>query len=144
MHKFLRETNPELKIEWNDEKNLPLVFDKVTFMSNAKVWWTCKKCGYEWRALISNRSKGNGCPRCTHRVVYKGVDDLATTDPVIAAEWDRELNDPLTAADVSRGSRKKVGWVCKICGYIYEGDPLPEDFICPICKHPASDFEKLK
>ena len=39
---------------------------------------------------------------------------------------------------------KKVGWVCKICGYIYEGDPLPEDFICPICKHPASDFEKLQ
>ena len=33
-------------------------------------------------------------------------------------------------------------WVCKICGYVHEG-PLPEDFICPLCKHPASDFEKL-
>lgn len=39
--------------------------------------------------------------------------------------------------------RKTSGWVCKICGYIYEGDPLPEDFICPICKHGAADFEKL-
>ena len=38
---------------------------------------------------------------------------------------------------------KKKGYVCKICGYVYEGDELPEDFICPICKHPASDFEKL-
>ncbi len=38
---------------------------------------------------------------------------------------------------------KKTGYVCKICGYVYEGDTLPEDFICPICKHPASDFEKL-
>ena len=38
---------------------------------------------------------------------------------------------------------KKKGWVCKICGYVYEGDPLPDDFICPICKHPASDFEPL-
>ncbi len=37
----------------------------------------------------------------------------------------------------------KKGYVCKICGYVYEGDPLPEDFVCPICKHPASDFEKL-
>ena len=37
----------------------------------------------------------------------------------------------------------KKGWVCKICGYIYEGDPLPEDFICPLCKHPASDFEPI-
>ncbi len=38
---------------------------------------------------------------------------------------------------------KKNGYVCKICGYVYEGDELPDDFICPICKHPASDFEKL-
>ena len=38
----------------------------------------------------------------------------------------------------------KKGWVCKICGYIYEGDPLPEDYICPLCKHPASDFEPIK
>jgi flavin reductase (DIM6/NTAB) family NADH-FMN oxidoreductase RutF/flavodoxin/rubredoxin len=37
----------------------------------------------------------------------------------------------------------KSGWVCKICGYIYEGDPLPADFICPVCKHGAEDFEKL-
>ncbi len=37
----------------------------------------------------------------------------------------------------------KKGYVCTICGYIYEGEPLPEDFICPICKHPASVFVKL-
>ena len=34
-------------------------------------------------------------------------------------------------------------WRCKICGYEYVGEELPEDFICPICKHPASDFEKV-
>ena len=38
---------------------------------------------------------------------------------------------------------KKKGWVCTICGYIYEGDPLPADFVCPLCKHPASDFKPL-
>ena len=38
----------------------------------------------------------------------------------------------------------KKGWVCKICGYVYEGDPLPEDFICPLCKHGASDFEPIE
>lgn len=38
---------------------------------------------------------------------------------------------------------EKSGYVCKICGYIYEGDELPEDFICPLCKHGAEDFEKL-
>jgi len=40
-------------------------------------------------------------------------------------------------------TEKKKGYICKICGYIYEGEPLPEDFICPICKHGAEDFEKL-
>ena len=38
---------------------------------------------------------------------------------------------------------KQTGWVCKICGYVYEGETLPADFICPLCKHGAEDFEKL-
>ena len=37
----------------------------------------------------------------------------------------------------------KTIWRCRICGYEYEGEELPADFICPICKHPASDFEKV-
>lgn len=37
----------------------------------------------------------------------------------------------------------KKGYVCKICGYVYEGDELPEDYICPLCKHGASDFEPI-
>ena len=39
---------------------------------------------------------------------------------------------------------KKKGWICVICGYIYEGEILPEDYICPLCKHPASDFKPLE
>ena len=38
----------------------------------------------------------------------------------------------------------KKQWVCTVCGYIYEGEELPADFICPICKHPASDFEPVE
>jgi len=37
----------------------------------------------------------------------------------------------------------KKGFVCKVCGYVYEGDTLPDDFICPLCKHGASDFEEI-
>lgn len=40
-------------------------------------------------------------------------------------------------------TKKKKGFVCKICGYIHEGDELPADFICPLCKHGASDFEPI-
>ncbi len=38
----------------------------------------------------------------------------------------------------------KKGYVCKICGYIYEGDTLPDDIVCPLCKHGAVDFEEIK
>ncbi len=37
----------------------------------------------------------------------------------------------------------KSGYVCKVCGYVYEGDELPDDFICPLCKHGAADFEEI-
>ena len=36
---------------------------------------------------------------------------------------------------------KKKGWICTVCGYIYEGETLPDDFVCPTCEHPASDFK---
>ena len=38
----------------------------------------------------------------------------------------------------------KKGYVCKICGWVYEGDPLPEDIVCPLCKHGAADFEPIR
>ena len=38
----------------------------------------------------------------------------------------------------------KTGYVCKICGYVYEGEELPEDFVCPLCKHGPADFEKIQ
>ena len=38
----------------------------------------------------------------------------------------------------------RKGYVCKVCGYVYEGENLPEDFVCPLCKHGASDFEEIK
>ncbi len=39
--------------------------------------------------------------------------------------------------------KRQAGYRCRICGYVYEGETLPEDFVCPVCKHGADDFEKL-
>lgn len=39
---------------------------------------------------------------------------------------------------------KKKGYVCKICGWVYEGDELPDDLVCPICKHGSADFEPIE
>lgn len=47
---------------------------------------------------------------------------------------------PKTEAPEEKGKHK---WVCKICGYVHEGEELPEDFVCPWCKHPAEDFEQI-
>lgn len=44
----------------------------------------------------------------------------------------------------SKSDEKKKGFICTVCGYIYEGDTLPDDFICPWCKHPASDFKPIE
>ncbi len=40
-------------------------------------------------------------------------------------------------------TEKKKGFVCKICGYVYEGEEMPDDFVCPLCKHGKDDFEPI-
>lgn len=45
--------------------------------------------------------------------------------------------------ETAKMEEKKTGFICTVCGYIYEGETLPDDFICPWCKHPASDFVPL-
>ena len=59
----LRTMQPQLIEEWNYKRNKkgPECYKEH---SNEKVWWTCLKCGHEWRAMINNRSKGRGCPKC--------------------------------------------------------------------------------
>ena len=80
--------------------------------------------------------------------------DLGSHTLFIASVEDGEVlsNDPSATyayyfSDIKPKANEKTetkkGWICTICGYIYEGEVLPEDFICPICKHPASDFRKL-
>lgn len=44
----------------------------------------------------------------------------------------------------AKSAEQKTGWLCTVCGYVYEGDPLPEGYICPICKHGVEAFEKIK
>ena len=57
---------------------------------------------------------------------------------VIPKDW---TNYTLTMK--AKETEGKKGFVCKVCGYIYEGDELPEDYICPLCKHGAADFEPI-
>ena len=78
--------------------------------------------------------------------------DLGTHTMFVADVTDAETLDSTPSATYtyyhahikpSVAQETKKGWRCKICGYIYEGEDLPEDFICPICKHGAADFERI-
>ena len=78
----------------------------------------------------------------THTLFIAAVTNMETLNDVPSVTYDyyqRNIKPQPAAASKEEG---KTVWVCKICGYEYEGEELPEDFICPLCKHPASDFEK--
>lgn len=55
-----------------------------------------------------------------------------------------EVAKALTSKSEAKEEKKTHKWVCKICGFTYEGEELPEDYSCPICRHPRSDFERVE
>jgi hypothetical protein len=103
---------PRLAAEWHSEKNGALRPDQVTSTSNRAVWWMCPK-GHDYRMTVARRvSDGCGCPYCAGRKVLEGFNDLATLEPMVAAEWHPTLNGELKPSQVTRGSSKRVWWQC--------------------------------
>ncbi len=104
-------SNPEIASEWCYEKNGSLRPEHFAANSSKKVWWMCSK-GHEWKAVISSRNKGHGCPYCSGQKVIKDFNDLQTLNPTLAAEWNCEKNGNLTPSDVMLGSNQKMWWKC--------------------------------
>lgn len=111
-HNDLAATHPQLCAQWDREKNGELTPEQVKACSHKKVWWRCGK-GHSWQASIYARTAGTGCPVCANRVIVPGCNDLATTHPALAEEWDREKNGDLTPERVGAGYGKKVWWRCE-------------------------------
>lgn len=65
--------NPNLAKEWNFAKNKTLTPYDVDYAGAKKVWWKCKKCGYEWVAIVNDRRRGNNCPCCNGIKLRNGV-----------------------------------------------------------------------
>lgn len=78
----------------------------------------------------------------THTMFIASVDDMEVLSDVPSATYAYYQSSikPKPAALPVSG---KTVWRCTVCGYVYEGEELPADFVCPLCKHPASDFEKI-
>ena len=80
----------------------------------------------------------------SHMLFIASVTDMEVLSDVPSATYSyyQDQIKPKPEA-VGKTPEGKTIWRCRICGYEYVGEELPEDFICPICKHPASDFEKV-
>lgn len=78
----------------------------------------------------------------SHTLFIAAVEDMEVLSDISSATYGYYQKHIKPRPEKSQASGKPQ-WRCTVCGYIYEGEELPADFICPLCKHPASDFEKL-
>lgn len=110
----LASQHPELLAEWDWERNGDLGPDGIVSGSARRVWWRCGR-GHAWQISAYNRTGGadRGCPYCGDRKVLKGYNDLRTTHPKIAREWNKERNGDLKPTDVIANSNKRVWWKCR-------------------------------
>lgn len=110
---------PELAEQWDYEKNAPLTPTMVSPGSQRRVWWlfpyddpnTGKHYDFSWNASVACRVRyGPGCPFLSGQRVWTGFNDLATTHPQLAAQWDYERNAPITPKTIGYGSIVHAAW----------------------------------
>lgn len=108
--------HPELEREWSP-RNAPLTFDQVSTDCQKTVWWICPDCGREYHRQVWDKiHKYKDCPYCTGVTLAKGFNDLATTHPILARQWDKEKSGGWLPEDVTERSKKYVWWNCP-CGH---------------------------
>ncbi len=80
----------------------------------------------------------------THTLFIAAVTDMEVLSNVPSATYTYYQNHIKPKPQpVEAKAEGKTAWRCTVCGFIYEGDELPADYVCPLCKHPAEDFEKI-
>ena len=122
----LAATNPELAAQWHTTKNGDLKPAQATVSTDKKVWWLLsydvpidypveylrgKHFDFEWKASINSRNRGTGCPYLAGKAVWPGFNDLATTNPELAAQWHPTKNGNLRPTQVTANSNRKVWWL---------------------------------
>lgn len=111
--KTFYDVRPELLDEWDKDKNGDLDPCYVSHGSRAKVWWVCSQNSeHKWEANVNNRVRfGYGCPFCSGLKVDR-ENSIASLYPELMKEWDWDKNQGIDPYTVSRGSQKKVSWIC--------------------------------
>lgn len=131
----LATVNPEISAEWHPTKNGDLTPSDVKAISTQVVWWQCAADNsHVWENKVTNRNTGHCCQQCGQAPVQLGINDLATVNPELAAEWHPTNNGKLTPETVKFNSRKKAYWLAK-CGHEFRqiiGDRNAGN-ACPVC-----------
>lgn len=78
----------------------------------------------------------------SHTLFIASVEDAGVLTDTASATY-AYYQSSIKPQPAKTATAGKTAWRCTVCGYTYEGDELPADFVCPLCKHPASDFEKV-
>lgn len=78
----------------------------------------------------------------SHTLFIASADDMEILSDVASATY-AYYQSSIKPKPADPATPGKTVWRCTVCGHIYEGEELPADYICPLCKHPASDFEKV-
>lgn len=126
----------ELMKEWDWIENNKEGLDPniLTAGSGEKAHWCCSN-GHKWQAVIQYRTKGGNCPYCSNKKTLIGFNDLATTHPQVASEWDFTKNKNLLPTQVVAGSNKEIWWKCSQ-GHSYRCRIIHRTFDgtrCPYC-----------
>ena len=103
--------NPKLIDEWDYKENKGIDPYTIGPNSNVKVAWVCKK-GHRWKAVVSQRNRGVGCPVCSNKLIIPGVNDFATVHPELLTEWNYKKNVEISPDSVPPSGAKKVWWIC--------------------------------
>lgn len=106
----LATTHPKIAQEWDYEKN-DITPQEISAGTNRKMWWICPQ-GHSYLKGVKYRKNGQNCIYCFGKKTLQGFNDIATTHPEIAQEWDYEKNGDLNPTTVSKGSERKAWWKC--------------------------------
>lgn len=124
---------PDIVKLWHPTKNGNLKPEYTSIGSQKKVWWL-GSCGHEWRSIVSYEVSSGKCPYCTGKRVLKGYNDLPTTNPKLASEWNYEMNQ-CKPESYTGGSGKVVYWICAKNGHSWKASIVSRNRGngCPIC-----------
>lgn len=127
---------PNIARDWHRALNAPVRPDEVSYGSPSKKWWKCPEYGHEYQMRVSARTgpKKGRCPFCSNQALLPGFNDLGTTSPKLAEQWDYEKNHPSTPADFARSSRVEVWWKCPNAAHSsFRAAPRNRVEACGIC-----------